>query len=373
MRDRLVGGRRDLAAQALGGSKRGVHVPLRATSPSTSSAARARASASATQSATSPLREVGRGREAMSGMLMPCAAERRGRARRSTPGRLGTDDAQLAQRCRRCSAGLQQRRGARRAASPARRSSAAPSPAAQRARASASRAIVVVERRRASASRLARRSPRHSGGLAPATRVASRKLGPSAAIASPPSARAAWATSDVGDDVRQVRDRGHEAVVVGGVDRGRAARRGRRRSGAGARAGCPRSSARRREVPGGAVEEVGAGVLDARGLGARQRVAADEALVAVARRPARAWSSRRRSPRSPAARRRAPRRPSRAQRADGHGDERDVGAVERLGEVVDGHVDRAALQRRPLGASGSQPRTVRAEPLARGQADRARR
>ena len=87
---------------------------------------------------------------------------------------------------------------------------------------------------------------------------------------------------DVREHVRQVRDGGHRAVVVVGVDDQR-----------------PRADARdepvhpleqhaagralRREVPGGALEEVLPGVLDARDLGARERVPADEALVLAGR------------------------------------------------------------------------------------------
>ena len=82
----------------------------------------------------------------------------------------------------------------------------------------------------------------------------------------------------VGEHVREVRDRRHQAVVRVGVER----RRPRAEAGqqpvqalveraAGAR--------RRRQVPGRAVEQVGAGVLDAGRLGAGERVAADEARV----------------------------------------------------------------------------------------------
>ena len=49
-----------------------------------------------------------------------------------------------------------------------------------------------------------------------------------------------------------------------------------------------------REIPGGAVEQVRAGVLDAGGLGARERMPADEALVGAGGSASRAWSSRRR-------------------------------------------------------------------------------
>ena len=85
-----------------------------------------------------------------------------------------------------------------------------------------------------------RRCRAHSGGLAPATRVASRKLGPiDRDRLARPARCAAWATSTLATHVRQVREGGHQAVVVGVADRRRHARRGRRRSGAGARAARP--------------------------------------------------------------------------------------------------------------------------------------
>ena len=115
--------------------------------------------------------------------------------------------------------------------------------------------------------------------LAPATRVASRKLGPVAGISPPsPSARAACADEDVREDVRQVRHARHHAVVQRRVDRGRLRADPDERA---VQALVERSLGRgpRGEIPRRAVEEVGAGVLDARGLGARERVAADEARV----------------------------------------------------------------------------------------------
>ena len=119
--------------------------------------------------------------------------------------------------------------------------------------------------------------------FAPATRVASRKLGPVAGTSRAVAERARrLRDEDVREDVRQVRDARHHAVVQSAasiaagwapiaderavqalVERARRCRPGR-------------------QVPGRAVEEVGAGVLDARGLGARERVAADEARVVAA-------------------------------------------------------------------------------------------
>ena len=99
---------------------------------------------------------------------------------------------------------------------------------------------------------------------------------------------------DVGDHVRQVADRRHQPVVGVGVDRLRAGAE----VGDGALQAVVEDAARalgRGQVPAGALEEVGAGVLDSGGLGPGQRVAADEALVGRrAPRPARPWSSRRR-------------------------------------------------------------------------------
>ena len=99
----------------------------------------------------------------------------------------------------------------------------------------------------------------------------------------------------VGEHVRQVRDARHQAVVG---DRRRSPWGGAPRL---ASRRCRRSyrtpavrAAGRRQVPGRAVEQVLAGVLDAGGLGAGERVAADEALVGAAPRRAGAWWSRRR-------------------------------------------------------------------------------
>ena len=83
--------------------------------------------------------------------------------------------------------------------------------------------------------------------------------------------------------MRQVRDDAHPPVVDGRLDRlGMRAERARRTC-AGAGRACRRSRARR-EVPDGAVEEVAARVRDAGRLGPRDRMAADEARVAVRRR-----------------------------------------------------------------------------------------
>ena len=120
--------------------------------------------------------------------------------------------------------------------------------------------------------------PQRRVGAGDARRVAEARAGRRQPLAA--ERAGGLGDEDVGDDVRQVRHRGHHPVVGVGVDRG----------GPGAEAGHeavqalerdPRRRRRRREVPDGAVEEVLARVRDARRLAARERVAADEALVAV--------------------------------------------------------------------------------------------
>ncbi len=198
---------------------------------------------------------------------------------------------------------------------------------------------------------------RHSAGLAPATRVASRKLGPVAAAARPRGRRAAWATRTLATTCGRCDDGGHHPVVGVGVDRGGL------RAEAGRRSRCRRSSSdarrrrRRRQVPGGAVEEVLAGVRDAGRLA-----------------PASGWPPTKRSSPSAAttralgradvgddgSRRGACARTAATvvgQRAERDGDERGVGAVERVAEVVVGLVDRPA-PRAASAARGSIPRTV---------------
>ena len=208
--------------------------------------------------------------------------------------------------------------------------------------------------------------PPHSAGLAPATRVASRKLGPVAGGRSPPSASSAWADEDVGHDVRQVADGGHHAVVDVGVDHGGPrAEPGEQpvqalEQGALGRRG-------RGQVPGGAVEEVLARVLDAGRLRARQRVAADEARVA--RRVDDRALGRADVGDDGAARRLLEDRGHRVgQHVDRHGDEDRVGAVERVAEVAVGAVDRPA--RDGLVGAGVEPAHRRAEAGAGGQSDR---
>ena len=169
--------------------------------------------------------------------------------------------------------------------------------------------------------------------LAPATRVASRKLGPAAGSRSgprrrapaPPARRARWRARAAGATRWPSGGRGSRR-------RSRpAARRAPRAGGAGARRAPPRCVPRRGQVPGRALEQVGAGVLDAGGLGAGQRVAADEALVGAAAATARLVEPTSVTTQSgPAAA--SASRDRRRQRADGRGDEHRLGAVDGLGE-----------------------------------------
>ena len=130
--------------------------------------------------------------------------------------------------------------------------------------------------------------------FAPATRVASRKLGPRAGSGSSSSAEgvAACETSTLASTCGRWRDAGEQPVVRARVD-GRGARAQPAIRPMQALVQDPAAGARR-QVPGGAVEQVRAGVLDARRLGAGDRMAAYEALVARRARRCRAWSTPRR-------------------------------------------------------------------------------
>ena len=110
-----------------------------------------------------------------------------------------------------------------------RSSPAARVPRADRRRASPARISSAASRRRsptasisaATASRLVAKMSPQIAGLAPATRVVSRKLGPTSGRRSDSSESAAAASLDehVGEHVRQVADRRHHPVVGLGVDR----------------------------------------------------------------------------------------------------------------------------------------------------------
>ena len=187
---------------------------------------------------------------------------------------------------------------------------------------------------------------------APATRVASRKLGPVAGSRSPPAAsvRAAWETSTLAstcgrcETVARIVSWVSGSIAVGGAPRP-----------------CsepvqplvedPRGRRGRRQVPGRAVEQVGARVLDAGRLGAGERVAADESRVARARR---------RSPRlvepTSVTTQSAGAAASTSSTASGStptgtADEHRLGVGDRLGDARAAAIDRAA--RSPASSSAS--------------------
>ena len=178
-------------------------------------------------------------------------------------GPVGDDDAQLAQRAA-GELGLEQAAavGGGAGVPGGDRVARRPRGSARRPRAGARRRASTAS---ATASRLLAKMSPQIAGLAPATRVVSRKLGPTSGIRSESrvSSAAAWPTRTLATHVRQVADRRHQAVVGLGVDRLRP----------GAEAGDRALQAvvedaagalGRRQVPAGALEEVGAGVLDAR-------------------------------------------------------------------------------------------------------------
>ena len=118
--------------------------------------------------------------------------------------------------------------------------------------------------------------------LAPATRVASRKLGPTAGRrqrASPLEGAARLRDQQVGEHVRQVRHACHQAIVRIGVDRGRLRAEAREQTVQALIQHAGGAALGGRQVPGGAIEQVLARVLHAGGLRAGQRMPADEALV----------------------------------------------------------------------------------------------
>ncbi len=120
-------------------------------------------------------------------------------------------------------------------------------------------------------------APQAGVGAGDARRVAEARAGGRRALAAERVERLGH--EDVGHDVRQVADGGHHAVVDVGVDDGGPrAEPGEQPVQALEQRALGRRG--RGQVPGGAVEEVLARVLDAGRLRARQRVAADEARVA---------------------------------------------------------------------------------------------
>ena len=117
--------------------------------------------------------------------------------------------------------------------------------------------------------------------LAPATRVASRKLGPDRGqpLDPSPSRPAACATSRLASTCGRCDTHAIRRSWVVGVDRRRARAEAAEQPVQALVEHAGGAASGGRQVPGGAVEEVLAGVLDAGGLGARERMPADEALV----------------------------------------------------------------------------------------------
>ena len=170
-------------------------------------------------------------------------------------------------------------------------------------------------------------------------------------------------------------DRRHLAVVDLGVDR----HRPRADPGEDAVQAVEQDALRplgRSQVPAGALEELLPRALDARGLGAGQRVAADEAVGVAQRRDRRDERVLGRSDVGDdrvRARRLQRRRDEPGQRGDRRGAEDDVGTGARPRRRC--RRPRRARRARPRGRrwrdSGSQPATADAEPVAGGEADRA--
>ena len=136
----------------------------------------------------------------------------------------------------------------------------------------------------ATASRLLAKMSAQIAGLEPATRVVSRKLGPTSGIRSESrlSSAAASAASALATTCGRWLIVASRRSWARGVDRLRAGAE----AGDGALQAVVEQAAGalcRGQVPAGALEEVGAGVLDAGRLGPGQRVAADEALVVAER------------------------------------------------------------------------------------------
>ena len=120
--------------------------------------------------------------------------------------------------------------------------------------------------------------------LAPATRIASRKLGPTAGSRSPsaPSLRSrpgGLRGEQVREHVRQVRDVRHQPVVGLGVDRRRVRTEATQQRVQALVEHADGALTGGRQVPRRSLEQVRAGVFDPLGLGPRERVTADEALI----------------------------------------------------------------------------------------------
>ncbi len=174
----------------------------------------------------------------------------------------------------------------------------------------------------------------------------------------------------VGQHVREVGDGREQRVVGVGVER-RGARAEVLEQPVQALVEHPAGALGGRQVPGGAVEQVRPGVGDARGLGAGQRVAADEARIVDGRHHR---ALRRAHVGDDAVLPRRVQHLAHGGRQVAHrgGHERRLGAVQGRVEGAARLAHRAALDRggeHPV--AGVEAPHVSAQPLARGQADRA--
>ena len=106
-------------------------------------------------------------------------------------------------------------------------------------------------------------APDRGVGAGHARDVAEARAGRGQPLASSRAAPRRLGDEHVGEHVRQVRDGREQAVVRRRRRSRRAARRARRAAGAGARRACPRVARGRRQVPGRAVEQLGARVAHA--------------------------------------------------------------------------------------------------------------
>ena len=288
----------------------------------------------------------------------------------TTPGPVRDRDAQLV-RCRRRRGRPRAAGGGRRARRRSRRRSRRASPSASAARTAPSRADRVVDRldQRVGV-REVDVAPDRRVGAGDAGDVAEARAGRRQRLALFRARARGLRDEHVGEHVRQVRDRREHAVVGLGVER----------RGAGAEAG---------EQPVQALVERAAGVSV---VGVRYQVAPSNSSARAWRTPAFAapasgWPPMKRSSStasttvrlveptsvttqsSPAAASAA--RDRRRERADGRGDERRLGAVERRRDVRRGTVDGADLERGVERAGRRvEADDLGAQPLARGEPDR---
>ncbi len=210
--------------------------------------------------------------------------------------------------------------------------------------------------------------------LAPATRVASRKLGPTAGSRCDSSLSSAAVCGDeqVGEHVRQVRHAHHQTIVGLGVDRRRDAPRSGRAAGADARRARPRCCLGRASGTTWRHRR-GPRVRARRRRSRRPRAdVRQRSAHRTRRRRERAWSSRRRVTTQSGPALSSAKRTVSAKRPHRRGGEHDVGPGDGACDVIGRLVDRSQGER--AGANVGV-RVVAADPRrcarARGQSDRA--